>query len=119
MPYQKQIGEWGEDYACQYLKKSGYKIVDRNVKLSYKELDIVAKKKGVYVFVEVKTRIVLDTAQAANALTSRKIKYLKKAIKMYVNRYQLDPEKIRLDLVCIDKYHSEEKPCISHYSDIF
>jgi putative endonuclease len=50
-----EIGRMGEDIACWYLKDKGYRIVDRNVKHPWGEIDVVAKdKKGVLVFVEVK-----------------------------------------------------------------
>jgi putative endonuclease len=51
-----EIGRIGEDIACRYLKDKGYRIVARNVKHPWGEIDvIVSGKKGVLVFVEVKT----------------------------------------------------------------
>jgi len=48
-------GKHGEDTACRYLKKHGYEVVDRNRRLARGELDIVAVKDEVLVFVEVKS----------------------------------------------------------------
>ncbi len=53
-----EIGRIGEDYAVKLLKRSGYRIVDRNIHASHNELDIIAKNKEYIVFVEVKTRTV-------------------------------------------------------------
>ena len=55
-PTDKQIlGKTGEDYACDYLRKSGYIVVERNYLKKWGELDIVAKKEGRIHFIEVKT----------------------------------------------------------------
>ena len=52
----KILGRKGEDLTCLYLKKNGYKILERNYKTPYGEADIVALKDDTYCFVEVKTR---------------------------------------------------------------
>lgn len=57
----KQLGNFGEKIASDYLKKQGYQILDRNYFLKIfsgpkrGEIDIIAKKDGVISFVEVKT----------------------------------------------------------------
>ncbi|HEY0221140.1 MAG TPA: YraN family protein [Candidatus Paceibacterota bacterium] len=54
-PTEKQkIGQIGEDSACQYLEKNGYKIIDRNYLRKWGEIDIVAKKGNILHFIEVK-----------------------------------------------------------------
>lgn len=53
-PTQK-IGELGEDIACRYLDKKGFKITDRNYTKKWGEIDIVAEKGGVTHFIEVKS----------------------------------------------------------------
>jgi len=50
-----KIGKFGEDIACLFLKKHGYKILERNHLRKWGELDIVAKKANKLCFVEVKT----------------------------------------------------------------
>ena len=55
-PTEKQkIGKIGEDYACLYLEKNGYKILDRNYLKKWGEIDIVARKDKKIHFVEVKS----------------------------------------------------------------
>ena len=55
-PTDKQIlGKTGEDYACDYLRKSGYIVVERNYLKKWGELDIIAKKNKKLHFIEVKS----------------------------------------------------------------
>ncbi len=51
-----QLGRRGEALACRWLQQRGYRILDRNFRSKRAEVDIVAIKDGVVVFVEVKTR---------------------------------------------------------------
>lgn len=51
-----EIGAFGEEFTVKYLKKHGYKILERNFHSRFGEIDIIAAKKGIVAFVEVKTR---------------------------------------------------------------
>ena len=53
----KAIGNLGEEAAVSYLRKQGFSIVERNVVRKTGEIDIIAKKKDVLHFVEVKARL--------------------------------------------------------------
>lgn len=50
----QELGKEGEDFAADYLQKQGYEIIDRNFKCKQGEIDIIAKDKNEYVFIEVK-----------------------------------------------------------------
>ena len=52
----KELGKAGEDVSCIYLEQIGYRIIERNFTCRQGEIDIVAKDKDEYVFIEVKTR---------------------------------------------------------------
>jgi putative endonuclease len=49
------IGTRGEEKARQYLINKGFKVIETNYWQKWGEIDIVAKKSGVWHFVEVKT----------------------------------------------------------------
>lgn len=51
-----ELGIFGEETACNLLVQKGYKILERNLKVGDKEIDIVAENKTYMAFVEVKTR---------------------------------------------------------------
>ena len=53
----QELGKEGEDFAADYLQKQGYEIIDRNFECKQGEIDIIAKEKNEYVFIEVKTKI--------------------------------------------------------------
>ncbi len=70
-PTEKQkLGEIGETCACEYLKKQGYKIIERNYLRKWGELDIVAQKAEKIHFVEVKavSRVISPEKLAANSV---------------------------------------------------
>jgi putative endonuclease len=56
MTSRQEIGRWGENVAAEYLKNRGYKILGRNIRTPYGELDLITQTSSVTVFVEVKTR---------------------------------------------------------------
>ena len=49
------IGKLGEDIACRFLEQKGFKIIDRNYRKKWGEIDIVAKQGQKLHFVEVKS----------------------------------------------------------------
>lgn len=56
MTLRQDIGKLGEDAACDFLKEKGFKILFRNARNKFGELDIVARDRdNTLVFVEVKT----------------------------------------------------------------
>jgi len=56
MPSEKRkIGDIGEKIAEKWLNDKGFSILDRNYLKKWGEIDIVAKNKGIYRFIEVKT----------------------------------------------------------------
>ena len=52
----KVLGARGEDLAVKYLKKKGYKVIERNYRCQRGEIDLVARQGDTLVFVEIKSR---------------------------------------------------------------
>lgn len=97
----KSLGEQGETLAVNYLETHGYLIVDRNVRLRRGEIDIVARKQGVLVFVEVKTRTSNRFGSPAESVTSTKAKSLIRAAREYLHPADQQDQPIRFDVVGI------------------
>jgi len=118
MNYNQKVGQFGERLAKNYLIRQGYKIIDSNIKISYKEIDIVAKLGKEFIFIEVKTRTSGVFGGADEGINSRKIHCLKKALSMYINDKKLDPENIRVDLIAVDIDKIKKVAKIKHYKNI-
>lgn len=78
-------GSRGEDRAADYLVENGYKIIDRNWKTRYCEIDIVAKKKKVVVFCEVKYRSSGTQGKGYEYVTPKKLQQMSFAAEMWVH----------------------------------
>src|SRR3954453_5979496 len=61
-------GELGEQIAAEHLQHRGYRIVARNYRTRYGELDLVAADDRALVFCEVKTRVAGGRSGPAGAL---------------------------------------------------
>jgi putative endonuclease len=51
-----ELGRRGEELAAEYLRRSGYSVLERNARTRYGEIDLVVRHRRALVFVEVKTR---------------------------------------------------------------
>lgn len=67
-----ELGRFGEERAAAYLRRRGYRIVERNFSCREGEIDIIARKGGYVVFVEVKLRKNADFAAAREFVTRAK-----------------------------------------------
>ncbi len=85
-------GKAGESAATKYLKKNGYKILERNYRKTYGEIDIIAQKGENVAFVEVKTRKNDSFGTPAEFVTAQKQKKLIKAACAYIQEKNLEAE---------------------------
>jgi putative endonuclease len=118
MSHNQNIGIFGETLAKNYLIRHGYTIIDANVKLSYQEIDIVAKKNGQIIFIEVKTRLSQFYGPAENAFQFTKMERFRRGIEMYLGGKNLPAEEIRADLITIDIDRIKKTAKIKHFKDI-
>ncbi len=51
-----RLGSFGEELACQHLRRLGFELLKRNFRTRFGELDVVARRSNLIVFCEVKTR---------------------------------------------------------------
>ena len=86
----KTIGDIGEEYAVNYLKKHRYKILSRNYKKRFGEIDIIAEKKGTVAFVEVKTRHENPLTRPFEAVDTKKQEKIYRTSLAYIYENDLD-----------------------------
>jgi putative endonuclease len=102
MARQQTIGKWGEGIAAQFLQEKGYEILQRNVRSSYGELDIVARCGGTIVFVEVKTRTSSSFGLPEISVSPRKIRHLIESAQAFMQLYPGPEEAWRVDVIAIE-----------------
>lgn len=96
----------GEDKACEYLKKLGFKIIERNFRKGYGEIDIIAvdpstSSAQVLAFIEVKTRTSDQYGSPLEAINYWKLKSLIKTAQYYKMTHKNLPESLRIDAVSV------------------
>ncbi len=110
-----QTGNTGETIACDFLKKLGYKIIERNYRIRGGELDIICQDGDDLVFVEVKTRNSHEYGDPAEAVTPHKIRFLIRSVQFYLNKYDLFSHPYRLDAITVDFLENGK---IEHFKNI-
>ena len=101
MKISNPIGKLGEDKACEYLRQHGYKIIERNFRKGYGEIDIVALDKNTLVFIEVKTRTSNNFGSPLESITYWKLKTLIKTAQYYKMTHPKLPDSLRIDAVAV------------------
>jgi len=95
----RKIGERGENEASRYLEREGYRILERNWRCRTGEIDIIAVRDGILVFVEVKTRRNLAYGVPGYAVTPEKRRHLLSASALYRHRFGLGGVLCRYDVI--------------------
>ena len=115
----KELGDIGEDIASKFMKKKGYKILDRNFKCKSGEIDIICKKKNEIVFVEVKTRRNFKYGNAVDSILPSKKKHILETAKYYLYIKDLSNLFVRFDV--IEVYICLKRVYLNHINgvDIF
>ena len=114
----KSLAQRGEDLAATFLRRSGFKILGRNVELGRYELDIIARESDTIAFVEVKTRRDDGLATPEDNVTPRKRLHIRRAAHRFIDE-QDDPNMYyRFDIIAI-VWPDEGEPSITHYRDAF
>lgn len=118
MADRRQIfGREGERLAEEYLKKKGYKVLEKNYRCPLGELDLVVLDGRIVVFVEVKIRSDDRFGHPLEAVHWRKQAKMVKAALYFLSRYKLHQREARFDVVAISQDGS--RPVIEHVSNAF
>lgn len=91
----------GEDKASEYLQKLGFKILERNYRRTYGEIDIIALEKDILCFIEVKARTSDQFGSPLESITPWKLKSLIKTAQYYKMTKPNLPEALRIDAISV------------------
>lgn len=98
----KRLGELGENIAAKFLKKRGYKLIERNYRCREGEVDIIARHKDCLVFVEVRTRTGSTFGSPEESVTAVKKDRLITAALTYLQTHRDLPSDWRIDMVAVE-----------------
>ena len=115
MARHNEIGRIGEMVAARYLIQQGYSLLETDYRVGHKDIDIVAFKDGVTVFVEVKTRSSDRFGAPEEAVDDEKIRFLLSAANAYIRRKGVMGP-IRFDVIAV--VGAEEPFSITHFTNI-
>lgn len=121
MKTEKQtIGKIGEEAAAKFLAGKGFKIVERNYKKKWGEIDIIANQKNDWRFIEVKTmrfeNFSGERITPENQITRDKIFKMQRAALAYANLRKI--EEWQIDLIAIDIANDNKIINIRHWKNI-
>ncbi|MGH7813881.1 MAG: YraN family protein [Candidatus Binataceae bacterium] len=95
------LGQRGERAAERYLKRQGYRIVERNFRAAGAEIDLIAMDGDTIAFVEVKTRTSDYAGSAEDAVDGRKAERMRRAARVFEAQNRAGECAMRFDVVAI------------------
>lgn len=116
MAIQQIRGEKGEEIAANYLRNSGYIVVERNYRAKKSEIDIICKKRETLVFVEVKARTSLKFGNPETFVTEYKAAKIIEGAETYMIEKGWEGA-IRFDIISV--VISDKTEEVKHFKDAF
>ena len=98
----KEVGARGENLAADYLKKHGYKIIQRNFRCREGEIDIITQQGDCLVFVEVRTKKGSGFGTPEESVTLSKREKLISLANAYLQAFDNPPASWRIDVVAVE-----------------
>ena len=93
------FGELGERIAERWLRRRGWRIVQRRFRTGHRDIDLVVERDGTVAFVEVKARKGAAFGGPVQAVDHRKRRQLERSAMVWIDRHGQDAESYRFDVV--------------------
>ena len=93
------FGELGERIAERWLRRQGWRVVQRRFRSGHRDIDLVVERDGTVAFVEVKARRGEDFGGPVQAVNYRKRKQLERSASVWIDRHGRESESYRFDVV--------------------
>ena len=117
--FRKLLGDRGERAAVRYLKKQGFRILAKQYRNSYGEVDIIAQDGKTTVFAEVKTRTSTNDGQPFEAVDLRKQEKITRVALAWLKQHDRLEQPARFDVVSILWPDESGEPQIQHFRNAF
>jgi len=99
----RRVGAGGEDRAASFLESRGFEIIERNYRFGRAgEIDLIARRGDLLVFVEVKSRRNSEYGVGEEAVTERKKRQLGRLAEWYLSRHRKMKKPVRFDVLAIE-----------------
>ena len=118
MTYQKRLGDKGEMIAADYLHRENFQLLDRQFHTRFGELDIVALKTDMVIFVEVKTRTSDRFGLPEASMTATKIERIENAGLIWLKEHPDAPDDWRIDVISIFLDHQDQVLNLQHFKNV-
>jgi putative endonuclease len=113
------LGVDGEMAALEFLLDKGYRILEHRYRVGRWEVDLIAERDGLVVFVEVKTRSGMAFGRPAEAVTARKQRELIKVARAWEDRSRRRDRAIRFDVVEVLRSRNGGVVVVRHIESAF
>jgi putative endonuclease len=113
----QRLGALGEDAAAELLRGSGYRIVARNHRCRSGEIDVIAEKGDLLVFVEVRTRASRAFGGPEETVGARKQRRVIAAARDYLAQRRGPPKAARFDVIAV--VDGAQGPALTHFENAF
>ena len=117
--FNRNIGSYGEDLACNFLIKKHHKILAKNYNIKLGEIDIVSKIDNILVFTEVKSRYTKDFGSPCQAVTLSKINTIRRVAMHFIYKNNIYNTNIRFDVIEGILNHYNNDYYINHFENAF
>lgn len=113
------LGDKGERAAAKYLKKQGYRILARQYRNQFGEIDLIALDAHCVVFVEVKTRESTEAGHPYEAVDLKKQQKLTTIALAWLKKHGRLEAGARFDIISVVWPEGQAEPTIQHFRNAF
>ncbi len=117
-------GDKGEDIACIFLKNKGFKVIGRNYRKVWGEIDIIAQKTGIVHFFEVKSIVVSDLWHAEafyrpeENVHGLKVRHIRRMIETYFEETGAQDPEFQFHVLCVFMSPKERRASVKWIKNI-
>jgi len=111
------VGKSGENIAQEYLEKKGYNVIDRNYRTKYGEIDLIVKKDGILIFVEVRSKTGEQFGTPEDTINRIKVRKIQRNAIAYAARKKWQGQ-YKIDAICIILNQDNSVKRLDHYENI-